>query len=235
MFVDKCLELQIAGKLDAATASMAKYWITDLQCQVIDECVQLHGGYGYMWEYPIARPSRRARAAHLRRHQRDHEGTDRAVHGPPGTAMKSLQVVALWQATCGPLQLFVGVRFREVSARRGRRCPAGAHAGAVGAARRLHCDAYMDASRVASGVLQVLTWRINCGLISGLWLQPGAPAGWTAGLDGQSRGWGSSRPAGFSTELTQGAKQQPCQPTVLTALPSLARLLAHALVGLLAP
>ncbi|EIF82778.1 acyl-CoA dehydrogenase, partial [Burkholderia pseudomallei 354a] len=55
VFVDKCIELQLAGKLDAATASMAKYWTTDLQFKVIDRCVQLHGGYGYMWEYPIAR------------------------------------------------------------------------------------------------------------------------------------------------------------------------------------
>jgi acyl-CoA dehydrogenase len=55
VFVDKCIELLLAGKLDTATASMAKYWCSDLQCKVIDECVQLHGGYGYMWEYPIAR------------------------------------------------------------------------------------------------------------------------------------------------------------------------------------
>jgi len=55
VFVDKCIELLMAGKLDTATASMAKYWCTDLQCKVIDECVQLHGGYGYMWEYPVAR------------------------------------------------------------------------------------------------------------------------------------------------------------------------------------
>ncbi|MDE2033620.1 MAG: acyl-CoA dehydrogenase, partial [Pseudomonas sp.] len=43
------------GKLDVPTAAMAKYWATDLQCKVLDECVQLHGGYGFMWEYPIAR------------------------------------------------------------------------------------------------------------------------------------------------------------------------------------
>ncbi len=55
VFVDRCLELLLAGKLDTATASMAKYWCSDLQCKVIDECVQLHGGYGYMWEYPVAR------------------------------------------------------------------------------------------------------------------------------------------------------------------------------------
>ena len=55
VFVDKCMELLVAEKLDTATASMAKYWVSDLQCKVIDECVQLHGGYGYMLEYPIAR------------------------------------------------------------------------------------------------------------------------------------------------------------------------------------
>jgi acyl-CoA dehydrogenase len=53
-FVDKCIEELIAGRLDAVTASMAKYWTTDLQCKVIDDCLQLFGGYGYITEYPIA-------------------------------------------------------------------------------------------------------------------------------------------------------------------------------------
>ena len=53
-FLDKCIEELIAGRLDTVTASMAKYWTTDLQCQVIDECLQLFGGYGYTVEYPIA-------------------------------------------------------------------------------------------------------------------------------------------------------------------------------------
>jgi alkylation response protein AidB-like acyl-CoA dehydrogenase len=55
VFVDRCIELLMQKKLDTATASMAKYWCSDLQCKVIDECVQLHGGYGYMQEYPVAR------------------------------------------------------------------------------------------------------------------------------------------------------------------------------------
>ncbi len=55
VFLDKCLELHLQGKLDVPTAAMLKYWGTDLQCKVLDECVQLHGGYGYMWEYPVAR------------------------------------------------------------------------------------------------------------------------------------------------------------------------------------
>ncbi len=55
VFVDQCMALHLKGKLDVPTAAMAKYWATDLQCKVLDECVQLHGGYGFMWEYPIAR------------------------------------------------------------------------------------------------------------------------------------------------------------------------------------
>jgi acyl-CoA dehydrogenase len=54
-FLDHCIALHLEKKLDTATASMAKYWLTDLQNRVIDACLQLHGGYGYMREYPIAR------------------------------------------------------------------------------------------------------------------------------------------------------------------------------------
>jgi acyl-CoA dehydrogenase len=55
VFVDNCIELFIAGKLDDATAAMAKYWVTERQFEIIDACVQLHGGYGYMEEFPVAR------------------------------------------------------------------------------------------------------------------------------------------------------------------------------------
>jgi acyl-CoA dehydrogenase len=65
VFVDKCLELVRQDKLDTATASMAKYWTTDLQCKVMDECVQLHGGYGYMWECPITRAYADARVQRI--------------------------------------------------------------------------------------------------------------------------------------------------------------------------
>ena len=65
VFLDKCTELLLANALDTATASMAKYWTTDLQCKVMDECVQLHGGYGYMWEYPIARAYADARVQRI--------------------------------------------------------------------------------------------------------------------------------------------------------------------------
>lgn len=65
VFVDKCCELLVQKKLDTATASMAKYWCTDLQCKVMDECVQLFGGYGYMWEYPIARAYADARVQRI--------------------------------------------------------------------------------------------------------------------------------------------------------------------------
>ncbi|MBC5764247.1 acyl-CoA dehydrogenase family protein [Ramlibacter albus] len=65
VFVDKCLELVVQDKLDTATASMAKYWCSDLQCKVMDECVQLHGGYGYMWEYPVTRAYADARVQRI--------------------------------------------------------------------------------------------------------------------------------------------------------------------------
>ncbi len=65
VFVDKCTELVLQEKLDTATASMAKYWCSDLQCKVMDECVQLFGGYGYMWEYPITRAYADARVQRI--------------------------------------------------------------------------------------------------------------------------------------------------------------------------
>jgi alkylation response protein AidB-like acyl-CoA dehydrogenase len=65
VFVDKCIELLMQQKLDTATASMAKYWTTDLQCKVMDECVQLHGGYGFMWEYPVTRAYADARVQRI--------------------------------------------------------------------------------------------------------------------------------------------------------------------------
>jgi alkylation response protein AidB-like acyl-CoA dehydrogenase len=65
VFVDKCTELLLENKLDTATASMAKYWCSDLQGKVVDACVQMHGGYGYMWEYPIARAFADARVQRI--------------------------------------------------------------------------------------------------------------------------------------------------------------------------
>jgi alkylation response protein AidB-like acyl-CoA dehydrogenase len=54
-FIDRCITAQIAGELSAEDGAMAKLWGTELQDRVLDACLQLHGGYGYMWEYPIAR------------------------------------------------------------------------------------------------------------------------------------------------------------------------------------
>ncbi len=65
VFVDKCTELLLKDDLDTATASMAKYWCSDLQCKVMDECVQLHGGSGFMWEYPITRAYADARVQRI--------------------------------------------------------------------------------------------------------------------------------------------------------------------------
>jgi acyl-CoA dehydrogenase len=65
VFVNHCVDQHLAGKLDAATASMAKYWCTDLQCEIVDGCLQLFGGYGYMNEYPIARMYKDARVQRI--------------------------------------------------------------------------------------------------------------------------------------------------------------------------
>lgn len=65
VFVDRCMQLVLKNELDGATAAMAKYWCTDLQCKVVDECVQFHGGYGYMQEYAIARAWVDARAQRI--------------------------------------------------------------------------------------------------------------------------------------------------------------------------
>jgi acyl-CoA dehydrogenase len=54
-FLDDCIERFLAGQLDDVTTAMAKYWLTDCECRIVDECLQLHGGYGYLTEYPIAR------------------------------------------------------------------------------------------------------------------------------------------------------------------------------------
>jgi alkylation response protein AidB-like acyl-CoA dehydrogenase len=62
VFVDRCMELMLKNELDPTTAAMAKYWCTDLQCKVVDECMQFHGGYGFMQEYAIARAWVDARA-----------------------------------------------------------------------------------------------------------------------------------------------------------------------------
>jgi acyl-CoA dehydrogenase len=54
-FIDECIELHIKGELDIPTVAMAKYWCSERAMKVVDKCVQMHGGYGYMEEYPIAR------------------------------------------------------------------------------------------------------------------------------------------------------------------------------------
>jgi long-chain-acyl-CoA dehydrogenase len=55
VFVDRCIELHVAGRLTAVQAAEAKWWTSELQVKVADRCLQLHGGYGYMREYPVAR------------------------------------------------------------------------------------------------------------------------------------------------------------------------------------
>ena len=65
VFLDYCIEKHLRSELDASDAAMVKYWLTDKQCEVIDRCVQLHGGYGYMREYLIARMYEDARVQRI--------------------------------------------------------------------------------------------------------------------------------------------------------------------------
>ncbi len=65
VFVDRLVGLHLEGKLDAATASMAKYWVSDLENKIVDECLQLFGGYGYMSDYPISQMFRDSRVQRI--------------------------------------------------------------------------------------------------------------------------------------------------------------------------
>jgi alkylation response protein AidB-like acyl-CoA dehydrogenase len=80
-FVDRCIELHDAGELPVDEAAMAKYWTTDLLGEVVDACVQLFGGYGYMREYPIARAFTDARV------QRIYGGTNEIMKEIIGRSM----------------------------------------------------------------------------------------------------------------------------------------------------
>jgi alkylation response protein AidB-like acyl-CoA dehydrogenase len=81
IFIDHCIDLLTQRTLTAEKAAMAKYWITDMQWRVVDQCLQLHGGYGYMEEYPIARAWRDTRA------QRIYGGTNEIMKEVIGRAM----------------------------------------------------------------------------------------------------------------------------------------------------
>ncbi len=64
-FTDRCVGELVAGRLTATVAAMAKWWVTERQQQLVSRCLQLHGGYGYMTEYPIARGFVDSRASTL--------------------------------------------------------------------------------------------------------------------------------------------------------------------------
>jgi alkylation response protein AidB-like acyl-CoA dehydrogenase len=97
-FTDKCIETFMKGELNAVDAAMAKMWLSNMHCKVVDECLQLFGGWGYMWEYPIARAYADARIVkiaggsvevmkHIIGRQLFHEfrpGKDAAVNGVAG-------------------------------------------------------------------------------------------------------------------------------------------------------
>lgn len=80
-YIDRCIEAQVAGELTAQEAAGAKYWTTDLQFAIVDECLQLHGGYGYIEEYAIARMWRDARV------QRIYGGTNEIMRDIVGRSL----------------------------------------------------------------------------------------------------------------------------------------------------
>lgn len=80
-FIDYCIMLHNKGELSVEQAAMAKWWTTDLQVRVIDQCLQLHGGYGYMLEYPIAKAYIDSRA------QRIYGGTNEIMKEIIGRSM----------------------------------------------------------------------------------------------------------------------------------------------------
>ena len=65
IFVNDCIAKHLEGKLDVPTACMAKYWVTELQSEVVDKCLQFHGGAGYINDYPIARMFRDSRITRI--------------------------------------------------------------------------------------------------------------------------------------------------------------------------
>jgi acyl-CoA dehydrogenase len=65
VFVDRCLELHVRGQLDPVDAASCKLVTTDLQFRVMDQCLQFFGGWGYMWDYPIARAFADARMGRI--------------------------------------------------------------------------------------------------------------------------------------------------------------------------
>jgi alkylation response protein AidB-like acyl-CoA dehydrogenase len=83
VFVDRCLEQVLKKQLTPEAAAAAKLFTSELVCRVVDECVQLHGGYGYMLEYPIARAFIDNRASR--------------IYGGTNEIMKELIARTLWR------------------------------------------------------------------------------------------------------------------------------------------
>jgi alkylation response protein AidB-like acyl-CoA dehydrogenase len=81
VYVDRCVEALNAGELSAEDAAVAKWWCSEMQGRVLDRCLQLHGGYGYMNEYPIARAWADARVTRI------YGGTTEIMKGIVGKAM----------------------------------------------------------------------------------------------------------------------------------------------------
>ena len=65
VFVDRCIQMHLEGNLDAVDAAITKLLASEMLCELLDDCLQLFGGYGYMWEYPIARAWADARMSRI--------------------------------------------------------------------------------------------------------------------------------------------------------------------------
>lgn len=81
-YLDRCIELHLQGELDATRAAKAKLACSDIQCKVVDQCLQLHGGYGYIWDYPVAKAYADARV------QKIYGGTNEIMKELIGRAME---------------------------------------------------------------------------------------------------------------------------------------------------
>jgi alkylation response protein AidB-like acyl-CoA dehydrogenase len=86
-FLNDCVARLLQKRLSGETAAMAKYWLSDMQGRVIDRCLQLFGGYGYMWEYPVARAYADARA--------------QRIYGGANEIMKEIIARGIQQRNCG--------------------------------------------------------------------------------------------------------------------------------------
>jgi len=112
-FINECLEKHLEGKLTAVDASMAKWFATELQNKLVNQGVQLHGGYGYMMEFPIAKAYAQMRAAELMVHEAASLYEQGKDCGAEANMAKMLAADASWAAAEACIQTHGGFGFAE--------------------------------------------------------------------------------------------------------------------------